>query len=136
MSDARPHVRRVQRLLALVAALFGLATVVAGGSVLAGADPGYIVFRPLLVFNTAMGVAYVAAGIIMWRSLARGTSAAATIFVLNLLVLGIVGYLYARGSAVAIDSIRAMIFRTGVWLVLFLGLMYLGRGTKAKKSRP
>ena len=123
-----------QRILASVAAVFGLATLVAGGRVLAGADPGYVVFRPLVIFNTAMGVAYVASGIITLRSLERGRFAAATIFVLNLFVLGVIGYLYSTGSAVAIDSIRAMTFRTGVWLVLFLGLAWLSRGSHAPGS--
>jgi len=67
-------------------------------------------------------------------SLARGKLAAGAFFVLNLLVLGIIGYLYAAGSAVAIDSIRAMTFRTGVWLVLFLGLAWLDRGRHAPGS--
>ncbi len=51
-------------MLAAVAVLFGIATVVAGTRVLSGSDPGYLVFRPLLIFNTAMGVAYLAAGVV------------------------------------------------------------------------
>lgn len=34
--------------LAFIAILFGIATIFAGGRVLLGADPGYVVFRPLL----------------------------------------------------------------------------------------
>jgi hypothetical protein len=135
MSTTRPSVRLTQRILTFVAAAFGLATVVSGWRVLAGADPGYVVFRPLVIFNTAMGVAYLAAGIIMLRSLERGKFAAATIFLLNLLVLGAIGYLYAAAGAVAIDSIRAMTFRTGVWLVLFLALAWLSRGSHAQGTR-
>jgi len=124
----RPRsVRIIQGVFALIAALFGLATIIAGVRVLAGSDPGYIVFRPLLIYNTTMGMAYVAAGVIAWRSFDRGKYAAATIFVLNFLVLGAIGYLYATGSAVAIDSIRAMILRTVVWLMLFLGLAWMSR---------
>ncbi len=115
----------IQRVLALAAALFGLVTIIAGTRVLAGSNPGYIVFRPLLIYNTAMGIAYVAAGIIAWRSLDRGKYAAATIFVLNFLVLSAIGFLYTAGSAVAIDSLRAMTFRTVVWLVLFLVLAWM-----------
>ena len=111
--------------MALVAALFGIATIIVGVRVLAGSDPGYIVFRPLLIYNTAMGMVYVAAGVIAWRSVDRGKYAAATIFVLNFLVLGAIGYLYATGSAVAIDSLRAMILRTIVWLMLFLGMTWI-----------
>jgi hypothetical protein len=119
------YMRIIQGVFSFVAALFGLATITAGVRVLAGSDPGYIVFRPLLIYNTAMGLAYVVAGVIAWRSFDRGKYAAATIFVLNFLVLGAIGYLYATGSAVAIDSLRAMILRTVVWLVLFLGLAWM-----------
>ncbi len=41
--------RRFRAFLVLVALVFGLATLVAGTRVLAGSDPGYVVFEPLLV---------------------------------------------------------------------------------------
>jgi hypothetical protein len=110
----------IQGVLALAAVLFGIATIIAGVRVLAGSDPGYIVFRPLLIYNTAMGIAYIAAGVLIWRSVDRGMYAASAIFVLNFLVLGAVGGLYALGSAVAVESFGAMTLRTVVWLVLFL----------------
>jgi hypothetical protein len=112
----------------MAAALFGLATVAAGVRVLAGADPGYVVFRPLLLCNTAMGFAYVAAGALAWRDVTRGRSAAAVIVALNLCVLGVVGYLYATGRAVAAESVRAMAFRSAVWLALWIGLASLRPG--------
>ena len=117
----------IQRAVALAAALFGLVTIVAGVRVLAGSDPGYVVFRPLLLFNTAMGFAYVGAGVLAWRDIARGTSAAAVIVALNLCVLCVIGYLYSTGSAVAAESLRAMTLRTGVWLAFWLGLTWLRR---------
>ena len=115
----------IHGLLALVAALFGIVTIIVGARVLAGSDPGYIVFRPLLLYNTAMGMVYVAAGVIAGRNVDRGKYAAATIFVLNFLVLAAIGYVYAAGGAVAMESLRAMIFRTVVWLVLFLGMAWV-----------
>jgi len=128
---AGPHSILARRSLALVAAAFGIATVAKGGSVLAGADPGYAVFRPLLLFNAAMGVAYLAAGLAAWRSLERGRLAAAAIALLNLLVLVLIGSLYAAGSAIARESLGAMAFRTGLWLALWLGLSWLARGSRA-----
>ena len=118
---------RMQRAVAILAVIFGLATIVAGGRVLAGADPGYVVFRPLLIFNTAMGVAYVAAAIVIWRSLRWGRYAAAGIFGLNLLALGAILLLYGSGSAVAVDSLGAMTFRTAAWLAFFLALSWIRR---------
>lgn len=118
--------RIVQRSLAFVAIAFGLLTLAAGGRVLAGNDPGYVVYRPLLFFNTAMGVAYVVAGFLMLSKPRQGKFAAAAIFLLNVIVFAFIGYLYANSDVVAIDSIRAMTLRTGVWLALFLGMVWLG----------
>ena len=114
-----------QSVLALVATLFGLATIFAGARVLLGSDPGYIVFRPLLIYNTAMGIVYVAAGIIIWRNFKQGMYVAAAIFILNLVVLAAIYFLYTEGSSIAVDSLRAMFVRTVVWLVLFAGLVWL-----------
>ena len=116
-----------QNILALVAVLFGLVTVVAGSRVLLGSDPGYVVFRPLLIYNTIMGVAYVTAGIVAWRNIRQGMYAAVAIFVLNLIALIVIYFLYTEGGSVAIESLRAMSLRTIVWLVLFVGFGWLIR---------
>jgi hypothetical protein len=116
-----------QILLACIAILFGIVTIIAGSRVLAGADPGYSVFRPLLIYNTVMGMAYIAAGVLAWRNLELSKYAAALIFILNALVLGIIGYLYATGGDVALESLRAMILRTFIWFVLFFGLALLAQ---------
>jgi hypothetical protein len=114
-----------QRTTAVIAVLFGLASLLAGGRVLLGySDPGYVVYRPLLIYNTAMGIAYVAAGAAIWVSRQRGKYAAFAIFIFNLAVLLGVVLLYTNGGAVAIDSIRAMAFRTSVWLALFVVLAW------------
>lgn len=125
------HHRLIQHILALFAILFGLVSVFVGGRVLLGADPGYIVFKPLLIYNAIMGFAYIAAGVTAWRSLVRGRQAAATILVLNLLVLAAIVALYATGDSVAVESVRAMTLRTVVWLALFVGLAWLGRRSAA-----
>lgn len=129
------YVRISHRVMALAAILFGFATIIAGTRVLSGSDPGYIVYRPLLIYNTTMGIVYVAAGVIAWRNIDRGKYAAATIFVLNLLVLAAIGFLYTAGNAVAIDSLRAMVFRTVVWFVLFLGLAWISHRNHRSDSK-
>lgn len=132
----RPKYLRVfQGACALVAILFGLATLFAGVRVLGGADPGYVVFMPLLVFNTAMGLLYVGAGVMAWYSLDRGRYAAGGLFAANLLVLAIIGYLHWSRTDVAMDSVYAMTLRTGVWLVLFGGLAWLARRAAAEPGK-
>lgn len=129
------YVKTFQRALALAGILFGLATVAVGIRVLGGSDPGYIVFRPLLMYNTAMGMAYVAAGVIAWHSSYRGKYAAATIFVLNTFVLLVIGYLYTTGNAIAIDSLRAMTLRTVVWFALFLGFVWINHRIAPNRTK-
>ena len=129
------HSRHIVQLLATaVAILFGLATVVAGGRVLLGPDPGYLVYRPLLIYNTLMGVAYIAAGYAIWRSIRQGAHAAQAILLLNVLVLAGIVYLYRNGDAVAIDSVRAMTLRSAVWLSLFLAVAWRRRGSATPPS--
>jgi hypothetical protein len=117
----------IQNIAASVAVLFGVATILAGSRVLLGSDPGYEVFTPLLIYNTAMGAFYIAAGVTIWRSVTRGRYFAGAIFLLNLLVLAIIIVLYRGGAAVAMESLRAMTFRTVVWLALFLVVALLPR---------
>lgn len=119
--------RQWARGVAGIALLFGLASIAAGASVLLGRDAGYVVYRPLLIFNTAMGVAYAAAAVMIWRDGARGRRAAAVILVLNVAVFGLISYLHRTGDGVAIDSVRAMAFRSAVWLVIFGVLVWIGR---------
>ncbi len=107
-------------LAALVAILFGLLTVFVGTRVLLGTDPGYLVFKPLLIYNTFMGLAYIGAGVLIWRQPEKGVKAAGTIALLNALVFAAIAVLYARTDLVAVDSVRAMTLRTSVWVVLFL----------------
>lgn len=132
-----PGFRRIARkALALLAVLFGALTILAGARVLAGTNPGYVVFLPLLIYNTLMGFAYVAVGAISWRSLDGGKRGAAAIFALNLVVLAAVGIAHASGGRVAIDSVRAMTLRTVVWLAIFSGLWWLGRRSTGRARHP
>ena len=133
MIDGKPNHSAGQKVVAVAAIIFGLVTLWAGGTVLSGRNPGYVVYRPLLVFNTVMGAVYVAAGVLVWRRVTGGRNAAAIILALNVLVLAGVIYLYRTGGAVAVDSVRAMSFRSAVWLILLvaLGLMSRRHGARA-----
>lgn len=100
---------------------------IAGVRVLLGSDPGYVVYMPLLRFNSIMGVVYVAVGVIAWRNPRLGVHGAAAVCVLNLVALGIIGYLYTPNGSIATTSVQAMTLRTVVWLALFLVLAWSSR---------
>ena len=121
------YLKITQKALALLAVLFGAMTIFAGSRVLAGTNPGYVVFLPLLIYNSVMGFVYVGVGAIAWHNLNLGSKGAFAIFVLNFIVLVAIGIEYTPGGEVAIESLRAMTFRTVVWLVIFSGLWWLSR---------
>ncbi|MCC6245336.1 MAG: hypothetical protein IT353_21020 [Gemmatimonadaceae bacterium] len=111
--------------MAIVAVVFGVLTVFAGTRVLLGhSDPSYVVFKPLLIFNTAMGVAYSAAGLVMWRGSRWSLPAACAIVLLNLIALGTIVFVYLSGRKVAVESLGAMAFRSAVWLLLLVGVVW------------
>lgn len=129
MTQATRKASMGQKRVAPAAVLLGMATVVTGLRVLTDWNPGYPVFRPLLIFITAMGPVYLAAGVTAWRSVPMGKRAAGAIVVLKAVVLGAVLVLHSAELGVAVGSVRTMVFRTVVWLLLllFLGVAWLGR---------
>ncbi|RCV86225.1 hypothetical protein [Billgrantia montanilacus] len=129
------YFRVCHKALAILAILFGAVTILAGFRVLAGADPGYVVSPPLLIYNTVMGFTYVGVGAIAWRSLDFGKYGASVIFLLNLIVLAALFIAYVAGSAVAVESLLAMMLRTVVWFVIFVGLWWLSRRDFGSEQR-
>lgn len=114
----------------VIAILFGLATLAAGTAVLTGRDPGYLVYRPLLMFNTIMGVVYLLAGVLAWRRAPSAWKAAAGIAGVNIAVLIYVVMLYRGGGPTAVDSVRAMSLRAAVWVVLTVVLLWSSRARR------
>lgn len=118
MPHTCPH-SRVQRAAALVAALFGVATLFAGGRILLGvADAGYYVVRPVLLFNTTMGAVYLVAAVLIARDLRRGLLLARLIAIANVLVLVAIVVRRVAGGPVANETVMAMTLRTVVWTVI------------------
>lgn len=110
---------RAQRWTAIVAAIFGVVTLVAGGRVLFGfGESGYTVVRPVLIFNVAMGSVYLAAAALIVRDLARGRWLATAIALLNVVVLIAIVVLRATGVDVANETLAAMTLRAAVWIVI------------------
>lgn len=113
----------IQKIGSAIAVIFGLITLFASSRILYfGADAGYMVFQPLLIFNHIMGFCYLAAGYVIWNNKQKGQLAALVLFIINLAVLITISVIYLLISGVATDSLAAMTFRTIVWLLIFTGL--------------
>ncbi|MEW5916209.1 MAG: hypothetical protein AB1762_07380 [Gemmatimonadota bacterium] len=124
---ACPH-SRMHRAAVAAAALFGLLTLFAGGRVLLGlGEVGYVVVRPVLVFNTVMGAVYITVALLAVRDLAIGRRAALVVVLLNAAVLTAVLFLRFGGSNVATETLGAMVFRTILWTTIALMLYRASR---------
>lgn len=108
--------------LAVLAIVFGVATLRAGGSVLfgseearraAGAYVGFVVW-----FNFLAGFAYVAAGIGLWLRRRWGFVLAAALAIATLAVFAAFGLHVAAGGAWEPRTVGALTLRTVVWAVI------------------
>lgn len=102
------------------------------GVLLNFSDPGYTVFKPLLIFNGVMGVVYLITGLVIWRNIKQGIKVSNIVVILNLSVLILISILYKTSQdIVAVNSLYAMSFRTIVWIVIYFGLSVI----KKKSSK-
>ena len=108
--------------LAVLAIVFGVATLRAGGSVLfgseearraAGAYVGFVVW-----FNFLAGFAYVATGIGLWLRRRWGFVLAAVLAIATLAVFAAFGLHVAAGGAWEPRTVGALTLRTVVWAVI------------------
>lgn len=111
--------RNEHRLAAVLALVIGLLTIVEGGSVLLGIETKpYHVLPWLLRYNVMMGVLSLAAGIGLWMEKSRAAMLARTILVCHGAVFLSLAGMHLLGKAVAVISIWAMLFRTGIWTAI------------------
>lgn len=112
--------------LALAAAVFGLATLYAGGMALfGGADMGATV-PFVLWFNFAMGFAYLAGATLIYLRHPTALPAAWIIGISTALVFIAFAVAALTGTAFEMRTIGAMVLRTGFWLGAALALARAG----------
>ena len=111
---------RIRRIAGGVAIVFGLMTVASGGSTLLGGLEMGAVVPFVLWFNTAAGVAYVAAGLGLWRGRRWAFPLSFAIFAATLIVFAGFGLHVAQGGAFEMRTVFAMALRSAVWGVISL----------------
>jgi hypothetical protein len=108
------------RAAAVVAVVFGIATIRAGGSVLFGdgAQAAGNVVGFVLWFNFLAGFAYVAAGTGLWLRRYWSAQLALTIAAATVLVFAALGVHVAAGGAFEMRTVWAMTLRSIVWILI------------------
>ncbi len=116
----RPRTTVLLRAAALVAVLFGAATIVSGARVLFGSDAvrqaagAYVPW--VLWFNTVAGLAYVAAGVGLWLRRPWAVRLSAALAVASALVFAALGVYIALGGAYELRTVAAMGLRCAFWI--------------------
>ena len=122
MRTARNYHTWFMRAAAIVAAVFGVATIRAGGSVLFGdgAQAAGNVVGFVLWFNFLAGFAYVVAGAGLWLRRRWSAQLAFAIAAATMLVFGAFGIHVVAGGAFEARTAWAMTLRSVVWILIAL----------------
>ena len=126
------------RAAALVAVVFGVATIGAGGSVLFGngAQAAGNVVGFVLWFNFLAGFVYVAAGAGLWLRRRWSAQLAFAIAAATVLVFAALGIHVADGGAFEMRTVWAMTLRSVVWIsIAMLALPAIKREAPAGRAR-
>jgi uncharacterized membrane protein (DUF2068 family) len=117
-----------KQLPAILGIIVGFLSIMAGSKVLLGiSSPNYIVLHWLVIYNVSLGVVSVIAGAGLWRLRPWAISMAGLIAASHAFVLAALIVFFLSGRPVAHQSVLAMLFRTTVWVGIFLFVRILKR---------
>lgn len=105
----------VPRVAGGVAVVFGVLTLVSGGTTLLGAIDMGAVVPFVLWFNTLAGLAYVFAGFGLWLGRRWAFPLSLAILAATLVVFAGFGLHVARGGAYEVRTVLALALRSAVW---------------------
>ena len=112
----------------ILAFTIGVMSILGGGLALRGWDPGYSVLPWLPAYNLIMGVLTLIPAVMIWIDHRHAMAAAITMTSIHTTVLLLLMTIFR--DLVATESIRAMLFRLVIWMVI-LGLLF----TRDRKKR-
>jgi len=108
----------LKKIAAILALLIGVLSVFAGSKVLFGIDSkDYNVLIWLVSYNVFFGFISIITAYFIWKGLTKGKNL--TLFILTMHFMVFI-YLNFISKTVAMESIKAMIFRTGIWIIIAL----------------
>ena len=111
----------LQKIAAVLALLVGGMSILAGGMVIRGWQPGWSVINWLPVYNFAIGLLTLIPAYLLWNSHRFALPFSIAVFSVHTLVLLLLMTVF-RNTA-AFQSVGAMSFRVAAWVVI-LALLY------------
>ncbi len=108
----------LKKIAAILALFIGVMSVFAGSKVLLGMDSkDYNVLTWLVSYNVIFGLISIITSYFIWKNSSKGNYLILFILIMHFMVFM---YLKFFSDTVAIESIKAMIFRTSIWLLITL----------------
>jgi len=107
------------KIAAALALFIGVMSVIAGSKVLIGnSAPDYNVLQWLVIYNVAAGVLSIGAAVMLWQKNKLSMTSAIVIFIAHTFVLVLLVTVFSEVAA--IDSMKAMIFRSVIWITIII----------------
>ncbi len=110
---------KITQIIAVALAGFiGIMSIISGSLVLLGfREVGYTVLTGLVVYNVAVGALSVITAFLIWKNFMLSKK---YIYLILIFHASVLSYIYFFSETVAIESIKAMTFRVGIWLLIFI----------------
>ena len=106
----------LKKIAAVLALFIGLMSVFAGSKVLLDIDTkDYTILIWLVSYNVIFGLISIFAAYLLWK--AKKNSKNLTLFILSMHFMVFI-YLKFLSNTVATESVKAMIFRTSIWIFI------------------
>mgnify|MGYP001082455188 CR=1 FL=1 len=101
-----------------LAGSIGIMSIISGLSVLLGLhEVEYMVLNALVVYNVVVGALSVSTAFLIRKNFMLSKNYISLILIFHASVLA---FLYFFSETVAMESIKAMTFRVGIWLLIFI----------------
>ena len=110
--------KNLNKIASVLALFIGIMSVFAGSKVLLGIDTkDYTVLNWLVLYNVAFGVISIVAAFLIWKNNLLSKKIALIILAAHICMAL---YLYFFNELVALESLKAMGFRVGIWFIISL----------------
>ena len=114
----------------VIAVVIGILPIITGAKVLTGAyTPNYTVLTWLVIYNITAGFLSVITGILIWKPKNISLPLTSVIAAAHIIILSLL--LTVFSSTVSTNSIKAMVFRSVVWIVIFIIVSKNNKSTDA-----
>lgn len=108
----------MHKIAAILALLIGGMSVISGSKVLLGIDvKDYTVLNWLVTYNIIFGAISMVVAYLIWKNKSLTKNAVVFMLVAHTIMAF---YLYFFSDTVALESIKAMSFRIGIWILIYL----------------